>query len=70
MNKIKNDNFIVYLTGGATWQMINDKNIAVTKNFISEDELSVNRLKTASTYIVIPFSNAMDTFEIVSLMKK
>ncbi len=69
MDKIKNDNFIVYLTGGATWQMMNNKNIAITKNFIPEDELSINRLKTASTYIVIPFSNAMDTFEIVNLMK-
>ena len=37
MDKIKQDDFGVYLTGGATWDMIADDTIAIIKDFIPED---------------------------------
>ena len=65
IDRIKLDNFIVYLTGGATWEMMIDNNISIQKSFIPEDELNVERLGESSDYRVIPFSKALDTFEIV-----
>jgi len=65
INRIKQDNFEVYLTGGATWEMMIDKNISIQKNFIPEDELQPERLEKKSTYIVIPFSKALHTFQMI-----
>ena len=64
--KIVSDNFTVYLTGGATWEMMIDENISVEKNLIPEDELSAERIDKSSLYKVIPFSRALDTFEIIN----
>jgi len=70
IEKIKQNNFDVYLVGGATWEMICNNNIAIIKSFIPEDELNVERLSTKSNYRVVPYHNALDTIEIMELMKK
>ena len=67
--RIKSDNFTVYLTGGATWEMMIDNSISIQKNFIPEDELNPERLGKPSVYMVIPFSRALDTFEIIKKFK-
>lgn len=67
--KIRSDNLKVYLTGGATWEMMTDKDISIQKNFIPEDELNLERLNESSVYKVIPFSRALDTFEIIKNFK-
>tara|TARA_B100000575_G_C23136258_1_gene660188 strand:+ start:1475 stop:2209 length:735 start_codon:yes stop_codon:yes gene_type:complete len=67
--KIKSDNFTVYLTGGATWEMMIDKDISIQKNFIPEDELNPERIGESSVYKVIPFSRALETFEIIKKFK-
>src|SRR5690606_35110536 len=36
----KKDGFTVYLTGGATWEMMADDTIAIEKNLIPDDEVS------------------------------
>ena len=68
-DRIKKDDFCVYLTGGATWEMFQDEKITVKKTFIPEDEISIERLNTKSEYLVIPFSNALDTIELLRKIK-
>ena len=46
--------------------MMIDENISVEKNLIPEDELSAERIDKSSLYKVIPFSRALDTFEIIN----
>jgi hypothetical protein len=62
---MEKDEFEVFLTGGATWDMMTDKNLYMIKSFIPEDEINAERLKKKSEYRVIPFSKALDTSEIV-----
>lgn len=69
-SRIKEDNFCVYLTGGATWEMFENKDITVKKSFIPEDEISIERLNTKSEYLVIPFSNALDTIELFKKIRE
>ncbi|MFR9165704.1 MAG: hypothetical protein ACLVKO_05585 [Dysgonomonas sp.] len=64
--KIKEDEFKVYLTGGATWNMMINPEIGINKNLIPEDELDPTRINTASTYRVVPFNKALDTIQIKS----
>lgn len=68
LTKIKQDGFTANLTGGATWAMMANNALAKEKNFVPDDELSVDRVETASTYRVVPFSNALDTVEIYKLI--
>jgi len=67
--RITENNFCVYLTGGATWKMFQDTNITLKKSFIPEDEISIERLNTKSEYLVIPFSAALDTIELFKKIK-
>lgn len=69
LGRIKNDTFIVYLTGGATWAMMNDDTISLEKDFIPEDELNIERLGKSSIYKVIPFSNALDSFNMINVIQ-
>jgi len=67
--RIYNDNFEVFLTGGATWEMMIDSSISITKDFIPEDELSLSRLNQQSTYLVVPFSKALDSDKLINTIK-
>lgn len=69
IDKVYQDGFEVFLTGGADWAMMANDKIAMNKDFIPEDELSVDRIRTASKYRVVPFSNALDTIEIYEIIK-
>lgn len=69
MEKIYETDFEVFLTGGADWEMMANNEIAFNKNFIPEDEFSLNRIKTASNYRVVPFSKALDSVEIYEKIK-
>jgi len=69
LTKIKQDDFVVNLTGGATWSMMVNNSIAKEKNFIPDDEFIAERTEIASTYRVVPFSNSLDTLEILNLIK-
>jgi len=66
---IKEDDFTVYLTGGATWEMFEDNKITKKKSLIPEDEITIDRLSTKSEYLVIPFSNALDSIELFNKIK-
>jgi len=69
LSLIKQDGFTANLTGGATWEMMTDNTLAKDKNFISEDEILLDREGKASTYRVVPFSNSLDTVEIYKLIE-
>jgi hypothetical protein len=68
LEEYKKDGFVVYLTGGATWEMMANDNIAVDKNLIPEDEISDAEIE--STYRVVPFSRALDCNGIYKLINK
>lgn len=70
IEKAKEDDFTVYLTGGVSWAMIVDDSIAIIKNFVPDDEIDASKLTTKSSYRVVPFDNALDTLEISNLMKE
>lgn len=70
LDKLKEDNFEVYLTGGATWNMMGTEGVAINKDFIPEDEIEISRLETRSYYKVVPFSEALDTLEIAEQIIK
>jgi len=67
--KLTQNDFEASLTGGATWSMMVDDKIALTKSFIPEDEIQVKRLESASSYRVVPFSRALDTKQIYDLVR-
>ena len=55
----------IFLTGGATQQMMYDEKVAVSKRLIPEDSLH----EEESSYRVIPFEHALDTIEIIKAIK-
>jgi len=61
--KMKKDGFEVFLTGGADWKMMIDDAFSKEKHLIPEDEMSADRLKTKSSYRVVPFSRALDSYD-------
>lgn len=64
IEKIKQDGYEAYLTGGATWEMMLNDEIAVNKDFIPEDSISFDKISERTGYRVVPFSKALDTMEI------
>ena len=62
--KMKKDGFEIFLTGGADWTMMIDDTFSKEKHLIPEDEISADRLKAKSSYRVVPFSKALDTYDI------
>lgn len=69
MDKMKVDGFEVFLTGGATWEMMTDNKVAQNKNFVPHDEVNIQRLQTGTSYRVVPFSKALDSLEVYDLIK-
>lgn len=69
LEKVYKNGFEVYLTGGADWAMMANDKIAENKHFIPQDEMSMDRVKTASEYRVVPFRNALDTKEVYEIIK-
>lgn len=57
--------FNVYLTGGASHEMMVDPQISVSKSLIPEDSL----IEVESSYSVIPYEYALDTIEIIKAIR-
>lgn len=55
----------VYLTGGATWDMMTDTRYYIIKDFVPEDSV----VDEASEYRVVPFSRALDTYEMLNIIE-
>jgi hypothetical protein len=67
LQAIKKNHFICHLTGGASWEMMMDDDIAINKTLIPED--TVGKVDKASDYRVIPFNKALDVVEVFKLLK-
>ncbi|HBF09547.1 MAG TPA: hypothetical protein DHW71_10655 [Gammaproteobacteria bacterium] len=61
-----NSELEVYLLGGATREMMEDKNLYVIKDLIPDGALDREKTK----YRVIPYEHAMDTFEVLKCIEE
>lgn len=68
INNLKQNNFHLYLTGGATWDMMVNNDFSKTKDFIPDGEMNIDRMSTRTNYRVVPFSKSLDTKEIYDLI--
>ena len=64
---ITKDNFLIYLTGGATFSMMTTPSISVEKCLLPDDALGSAGV---TEYQVVPFSRALDTFQIQALIEQ
>ena len=62
IDRIKQDNFSVYLTGGATWGMMVSNKFSKNKDLVPENDWF--NIEATTTYRVVPFSNAADCVSI------
>lgn len=58
--------FKIYLTGGATWDMMKDNSKSYDKELIPEDEIKVTKEK--NRYRVVPLPKALDTKKIAEMI--
>ena len=56
--------FEVYLTGGATKEMLENSVHSKNKEFIPYDEINDENIKTTEYRVIEPIINALDTLEI------
>ena len=66
LQKIKSSEFIVYLTGGATRDMMFNNDLSIVKDLIPEDSFQTQQ--AATTYRVVPYHNALDCRQIYHLI--
>lgn len=64
---VKSNHFTLYLTGGATHDMMFDDKYSKEKDFIPEDNFTTQQ---ASVYRVVPFHNALDCAQIYHLIRQ
>ena len=65
IESIKSEEFTLYLTGGATHDMMFDNRFSKEKDLIPEDNFTI---QSQTRYRVVPFHNALDSGEIYSLI--
>lgn len=63
---IKSNSFSLFLTGGATYDMMFDNRYSKEKDFVPEDNFTI---QTKTKYRVVPFHNALDSGEIYRLIQ-
>lgn len=66
LDTIKKDGFKLYLTGGASWDMMWDSNKSIVQNLIPDDVIGGYEVLTS--YRVVPYSNALDSMEIKEMI--
>lgn len=68
LERIRGKGIQMFLTGGATHEMFNDSSLSIEKSMTSMEDVLLNQVGPASKYKVIPFSRALDTFEIAEIL--
>ena len=58
----------MFLTGGATNEMFNNPALFIEKSMTAMKDVLLNQSGPASKYKVIPFSRALDTFQIAEIL--
>lgn len=66
LEAIKKDGFSLYLTGGASWDMMWDSNKSIVQSLIPED--AIGGYEVLTSYRVVPYSNALDSLEIKEMI--
>lgn len=66
LEKVKQGRFTIYLTGGATWDMMWDSKTSQKVSLVPED--SFGSYPHESVYQVVPFSHALDAKEIKEII--
>jgi len=66
--RIRGEGIQMFLTGGATHEMFSDSSIFIEKSMTSMEKILLNQVGPASKYRVIPFSKALDTFQIAEIL--
>lgn len=68
LERIRGKGIQMFLTGGATHEMFNESSLFIEKTMTSMEDVLLNQVGPASKYKVIPFSKALDTFEIAEIL--
>lgn len=68
LERIRGKGIQMFLTGGATHEMFSDSSFFIEKTMTSMEDVLLNQVGPASRYRVIPFSKALDTFEIAEIL--
>ena len=68
LERIRGKGIQMFLTGGATHEMFSDSSLSIEKSMTSMEDVLLNQVGPASKYKVIPFSKALDTFEIAEIL--
>ena len=68
LERIRGKGVQMFLTGGATHKMFSDSSLFIEKSMTSMEDVILNQVGPASKYKVIPFSKALDTFEIAEIL--
>ena len=61
MEYLNSDSVEIFLTGGATWEMMMNPDLYMDKDFIPDDVIA----EEESTYRVVPFGKSLDTIDIL-----
>jgi len=68
LERIRDQGVQMYLTGGATNQMFSNYSLFIEKSLTSMEDTLLNQVGPASNYKVIPFSRALETFQIAEIL--
>ena len=68
IERVKSKGIQMYLTGGATNEMFMNPEIFIEKSMTAFGNAGLNQSGPATTYKVIPFSRALDTFEVAEIL--
>jgi hypothetical protein len=68
LERIRGKGIQMFLTGGATHEMFSNSALFIEKSMTSMEDVLLNQVGPASKYRVIPFSKALDTFEIAEIL--
>ena len=68
IERVKGKGIQMFLTGGATNEMFMNPKTFIEKSMTAMEDVILNQTGPASTYKVIPFSRALDTFEVAEIL--
>ena len=68
IERIRGKGIQMYLTGGATNKMFSNSSLFIEKSMAAMEDSALNQAGPTSKYKVIPFSKALDTFQIAEIL--
>ena len=68
IERIRGKGIQMYLTGGATNKMFSNSSLFIEKSMTAMEDSALNQAGPTSKYKVIPFSKALDTFQIAEIL--